>query len=238
MNKIHFATVIAPDLDYDLINHWCEHYQRLQLDTYTAFIHADQNKKHPEVKEVLEKHGFKIGYGHGTWQDGKLRANVLNGFARALPQNEYIMTADSDEFQMWPNNNIREHLLNGSVDAIQGVLIDRFDTTLHNATSEELDSQFPLRHRNLEGKFMSNETPISIRTHICIHKISMPVCFTGSHEFNSSLKDVIGKHIVRGEIEILHFKWRDTIRERFKTKSYHAKDADNLLKEFFRGGNE
>jgi hypothetical protein len=235
MNKIHFAAVVAPDLDYDLMLKWVAHYYNLQLDSYTIFIHKEHDKKHPEVKSYFDEFGFKVSYCHGDWQDGKLRANVLNGFNAALPENDYIMTADSDEFQMWPNDDVRHCLFHGEIDAIFGNVVDRYDKTLHSASNEgHLEDQFPYEIDSLENEFISSSNTGMIRNHICVNKCKVPVCFVGSHDLNSALKNTGNQFFVRGGLKILHYKWRATIKEKLATKTYYSHNVDKKLKKFFQ----
>lgn len=219
--KIHFLALVAPDFDYDILLNWMDHYYKLKLDTYTAFIHKDLcNDKYKWLLNALTEHGFRISYVEGPFGNSTLRLNVMNAFAMNIPDDEYIMVADSDEFQQWPENDVRKALLNGEIDVIEGTLIDCFTDKLIEADNSHLHFQYPKRTINLEG-FLSPRHHNKINK-ICVAKNKFPVCFCGSHVFNSSIpgKKLSHNMRTRSGIEVLHYRWRATLKKRLKAKGY------------------
>lgn len=235
-NKIHFVALIAPDLDRDILLNWMFHYHSLKLDTYTAFIHKDLcNDNNKWLVSALQKHGFRVTYVHGAFGDCDLRVNVMNVFAMSIPDNDYIMSADSDEFQQWPNDDVRTPLLNGSVDVIKGELIDKFSDTLKEYDgSESLQEIYPYSAKGLDMQ-IDPEYKTNLQK-ICIAKNKLPVCFKGSHDFNSSIpnKKLGSNLIARSGIRVHHYRWRDTLLKRLSGKEYITNKHAVLIIEAFK----
>jgi hypothetical protein len=216
--KIHLVTLIAPDLDYDIVDFWISHYTSMDIDTYTAFIHTDLAGKHPEVEVKLRQAGFKIAYAYGAFGDCDLRVNVMNGFASVIPEGDYILAVDSDEFQQWPEGQIKKHM--EGIDLFEGYLIDCFGDELLEADPDiPLDVQYPNRAKHLEEQLSSECKPMK-QTKVCIAKNILPVCFKGSHELNSDLPHKNISHRTRGTLDVLHYKWRKSAGDRLSTKWY------------------
>lgn len=230
--KIHLVSLIAADLDYDIIDFWIEHYKKLKLDTYTAFLHYEQSKKHPEVKEKLEANYFLVKYAFGAFQRGLLRLNVMNGFCCHIPDNDFILSVDSDEFQEWPRNNVAYALNDGGIDAFYGQLIDCYSNELKEAVNDiPLRLQYPYRYIDLEIK-INPKSVCLLSKKICVARNKLPVDFLGSHDMSSlHSTNGVGLFSKRDILTIRHYRWRASLKERWIGKNAYSEEEINKMME-------
>lgn len=230
---IHFASFMNPNWDIDLLPHWIAHYKALELDTYTVYLHipkCENDIASLSAKKMLEKRGFTVIFVNGDFRDGALRNETLTAFRLTLPQNDFLMTADSDEFQMWTK---KPGEVMSNRDVMTGFLMDVYDSSLHDANSYEgLTYQYPYRLRELERViFKDCPDPNLNYGKICIARAGVPVCFVGSHEINGDAGHGLR---VSSEVEILHFRWRTSVLNRLMAKTYYKLEHLNAIMDYFK----
>lgn len=231
--KIHFTSLFSIDYDVDLFTPWIEHYLKFRFDTYRIFFHTNHEKeifeddilkvvkeRYPEVKCSFVENGE-------VFECGSLRIKILGGYLKTLPQDDYTVIADSDEFQALPSKWYRE--LISKYDCICGKLTDRWGDTLkdysHNGTS--IYDQYP-REGNffeyIDHPMKSHTGHLGGRNKILSHRVGLGVNLLGSH----SLKG--GKLVHESNLNycdgfrVLHFTFRSTYIKRMMERTYYTTD--------------
>lgn len=244
--KIHLLALMATDLDADILQHWIDHYTVLDIDTYNIFLHEEQSHDYKLHAERLRDYAFNVQVvsypGHAyTGKDKmahceKLRAIVMQGFSMTTPLHEYLLTVDSDEFQQWPEDGIKETMLDGAIHTVEGHLVDCYDSTLKPAVPDvPLAVQYPMTCRHIETMLIPNDSKIAKmkQNKICCHRNDIRISFGGSHTIMSVPHNIKGCFRTRGEIKVFHYKWRASTKERLLTKQWYDKDkADMILNAF------
>lgn len=238
--KIHLITLMAIDLDWDILDFWIDHYKKLDIDTYTVFVHIEQSLKHlNEGTQKLKDAGFNVCPVHGGNQYcEELRDTVMKAYLLNIPKDEFILTVDSDEFQMWPDNDIHQSMMHGEIDLMEGYLIDCFNTTLKPAEPHiPLDIQYPKRVKHLEKRLFPTDKKISNmhQEKICCHKNIINIDFYGSHVIKSIPEKIKGYFRSRGTLDVLHYKWRATTKQRLLTKPWYDEYKTNKILGVFYG---
>lgn len=234
--KIILGALIAPDLDFDIVDLWIDHYKKLELDEYRITIHKEMCVEHSEVVYKLQSNGFKVYYISGTFRDGQLRASAFKQMLKDVDPEDYVLSVDSDEFQQWGEHaNVREILLNGEIDAIEGEMVDCYGDELIEAVPDiPLEIQYPHKARNLETA-IHPDGPIQMPKKICVAKHKMSVCYIGSHDITTKFlpEGLTGQFRVRGIMPVYHFKWRASAAKRLATKQYVSEThVKNILEAF------
>lgn len=230
---IHFASLFCVDYDVELFPHWLEHYNAFPLETKKIFLHSPSGDVDAiqQVREACRAHGWKTAQVKGTFRDGLLRKFVLEQHRKTLPPNHWLMVADSDEFQVWPSVQTVKDQLAG-FDVILGELLDAFNTTLPASVDPDvpLHVQFPHLFAGIE-KELFPKLGINYNK-ICAARAGIPVCFIGSHDVLANAKKT---YRTRGTIPVHHFKWRKTVVDRLKGKTYYNKQMVEAVGDFFKG---
>lgn len=221
--KIHFASLFCVDYDMDLAHEWVEHYRNFHFDKYVIWLHSPSSDIMllNQAKRFFRIKGFEVfDAGEVEFRAGKLRECVLEAYRQTLSPDDYLVTADSDEFQKV--DNYREKIL--SHDLVMGELIDRYDDTLHNALPGiPLEQQFP--HTGIVEREVFRSVPFEVRVYwpyvnkekILASRADLPVAFGGSHMLLYMNRDIR----YSAYHEVRHFTWRGTILERMSRKGYY-----------------
>jgi hypothetical protein len=149
---------------------------------------------------------------------------------------DYLLVADSDEFQQWGTFDLKSLTLDGQIDFFSGYLVDCYGSKLSPANHTNLSEQYPLRTRKLEYRLIgSPKDRFFADTKILMSKVWVPVCFHGSHEIlmNKIPSYRKGNFRGRGEFEVLHFRYRKTLRDRLMTKRWNDDEQASKVLEFF-----
>jgi len=240
--QIHLVALISPELDYDIIPHWIRYYNEFNIDTRTVFLNTTTNisgkhtPKYLEVKDLFELNSYIVLPSFGGFNSGDLKIDIFNAFKFWMHKDDYLLVADSDEFQQWGTFDIKSLTLDGQVDFFHGYLVDCYGGKLTDATPGDLNLQYPMRTRKLEYSIVG--CPVDSYFHdtkILMSKVWVPVCFHGSHEvlMNQIPSYRKGNFRGRGEFEVLHFRYRKTLRDRLMTKRWNTDTKADKILEFF-----
>lgn len=249
--KIHLITLMATNLDADILGHWIDHYNQLELFRKTVFIHEELSSR--QCIEQLEDNGFRTsliaipprGYiedrgskSRAISRNAESRSHVMEGYSMAVPPNEYILSVDSDEFQQWPDNDIIKIMMHGQIHSMDGQLIDCFDNVLKSAVPNiPLDVQYPKRATQLEYNLypnMHNTAKLALGK-ICCHRNDIRIEYGGSHKVMAMPNRLKGCFRSRAGLEVLHYKWRANARERLLTKPWYTENTvDNVICKFLK----
>lgn len=237
MKQLHFLSLLGVDIDLDILPIWIIHYKKFKCDSYFCFLHAKDNQddNYLKAKYLLENNGFKTQFVGGPFGDGNLRNNIFNAYLQNLNPQDYVMTADTDEFQdWWEPEGVKEMLIENNIDFITGKLYDCFGEKLEDVKSYDLIQQYPYIIDNLENVINVEGVPIR-RDKICISKVWVPVCYIGSHDLNYHFlpPEKRGMFRVRGDIRVLHFKWRGSLKKRLESKTYYKDHHVKKILEYF-----
>lgn len=230
-DKIHFASLFCVDFDLDLLPFWTEHYLSFRFDDYNVWLNTQRNntEKLNYAFKYLSERGFNVTIEHGQFVNGSLRAKVMEEYVSTLPKNDYLVTADSDEFQNMDGDYcslIRQY------DVVNGILVDRYDDTLHPASSSitpgrvraSLSDQFPhegcveqqIIYDYLNGD--ASKWPVVRRSKIMAARAGIPVSFGGSHFAFTHRENI---RYSPEHYTVYHYTWRNSILERMGGKHYY-----------------
>lgn len=234
MVKIHFASVVSVRYDLDLAYYWVRHYSGLNIDTFKVFLHEDNKEVNPSVIDFYRNNGYDVEVVGGPYTDGLIRKIVLENYARNLPPDDFLVTADADEFQY--GNCNPQHLggstidyrrLEANFDIITGFLIDRYGTHLVNNCGDPVET-YPLEEP-WSRKFFNNfhppylhleKFPYMRRTKVLAARCGIPVAFVGSH----GLDEGSSNYRIDENYKVLHYAWRQRSIEKMALKPYYKRD--------------
>lgn len=257
---ITFTSLINPAFDYDLLPHWIEHYRGFNFDEYTVFLHytsasrasATSPSNFNNAYRMLENAGFNVYVSTGEFKNGMLRIECMELVRKNLKPDDYIVTADSDEFHdIPPDCDYKELIL--SHDAVRGELIDCYDTSLHDARIDSpLYLQYPLTGHVDEEVLSSmpevyrQSWPTGQRRKVLASKATMPVNFSGSHyifgETGFTLRDASATTTGRPgntidyhpkKFKVRHYSWRTSVLSRMASKTYYNSNHLYFVMKFF-----
>ena len=258
MSKIHFASLFGVDYDSDLILHWADHYLKHNLDSYTVWLHSARNDYTllEACASLFNRKGFRVfvvnqpGNNAPVFKNGGLRTEYLSKFQCSLPYDDYLVVADSDEFQDVSNYQ----WLFSDHEIIVGGLIDRYDTSLHDAQSDvSIEAQFPFEG-SVETALLTampmrerSYFPRTDRRKVLGCRADIPVEFSGSHRV---MEVPAGARVAGDSIspyrdstddfnyKVRHYCWRRSIFERMYGKTYYNSLHMNLVRDFFKEPSE
>jgi hypothetical protein len=192
------------------------------------------------VKEMLNDNGINTCPAYGDFQNGKIRLNIFNAFKELMPDNDYLLTVDGDEFQQYRTFDIHGMIAENPVDFYTGYLVDCYNDVLTECTNEDLNIQYPKRIKDLE-LIATKDLDIPktwYSSKIVIARAWVPVCFIGSHDVNLHLmpEHKKGRFVCKGEVEVLHFRWRKTLEARLRSKTYNENGRAEAILNFFNEG--
>jgi hypothetical protein len=234
--------MIGVAVDDDLFRYWIPHYKALKLDSYTAFLHESGDERRDAAAfSLFTAHGFRVTFvpkdalASNPIKPGSpdaVRRILLETFALALPNTDYIITADGDEFQEWmeaPHDALKR-----GVGLVLGEQLDCFDETLHAPDPEKsLDENYPIREYNVAARW--RKVPLN-QHKICMAPADYPVEYSGSHEVRLGHSARLFRLAASGPIDVLHYRWRESALLRVKGRSYWDDEDLNKMKAFFSVG--
>lgn len=239
--RIHLVALIGVGVDADILPFWVRHYKALQFDSYTVFLHScGEAGKDRAIEKMLLMDGFRVVMvPENALRDNPIMPNcpdmvrsiLFDSFCLGLPQKDFLVTADGDEFQEWYEKP--HELVSRGIKVLYGRLIDCFDETLHRVNPEmSLHDNYPMRDADLGLRFRLG--PTLNQNKICMAPVSMPVDYSGSHDIKRGQSDSVFTHMVSsGPIDVLHYRWRDSAITRARGRRYWT-DADLLrMRDFF-----
>lgn len=220
----------------DLIHHWIRHYQAFDFDDYSVTLNSQKEnfRALDEAYSIFRAAGFSVSRNLGRFDAGKLRRQIMNLYCSGFDKNDFIVTADSDEFQ-----NVKENYRDfaSDYDIIYGKLVDRYDDTLHNADPDvPLSSQYPYA-ADLEKIIIKTfRLPpgawIEMRKEkVLCSRVNIPVAFGGSHCVYPSHTELFAYH--PDIFDVYHYTWRESIIPRMCGRHYFNAAMIWYVKEFF-----
>jgi len=224
--RVHFASLFCVDFDMDLLIHWARHYRAFGYDTYTAYLHTNQDRTKEEMREIrdiFDRYGFSAFWTFGTFREGGLRIECLEPHRALLPPDDYLVVADSDEFHDANPATFKDIIR--SHECVEGYLVDCWGEKLVDADPRlPLGEQYPHQGNfkeacGLEGVVHPN------RRKILASRCSLAVNFIGSHTMEE-------RRVFRmpGRYHVLHYTFRSSLPERMCGKRYfRSMDLYNLL---------
>lgn len=225
--KTHFISLVGLDFDRDLLPYWIDYYAEYQFDVYRVWLHVNgdtPDTPHPDRavwQRIFERAGYGVEQAYGKFDNGRMRTACLKPYHRAQPAGDYIICADSDEFQVISPEEYRE-LFDIGIDVIEGELQERYDRTLHDPIALEAGDvvrvplwvQYPNRGKMGEVVMQSHPHAGVSRRKILAAKASVIVSYMGSHR-------VEGSHYRRASNYIVdHYTCRESYLRRMGGKSY------------------
>jgi hypothetical protein len=242
---VHFVSVFSVDYDHDLLYPWIEHYLKFSFDTYKIFFHTMRDSSEEGFRNsflylIKKRYGNLVNgeFIEGTpdFKCGNLRNQYIEKYKATLEQDDYMVTADSDEFQNL-GCSYKEIILNH--DCVCGKLVDRWGNTLCRLD----DGLSPEQVYTNEGNFYasighrfasSDEMCFFGRSKIMAHRVSMPVNFLGSHILNGSTDGKIPDTYTQSSgHKVYHYSFRSTFIDRMYNRYYYTSDdVYQVLKAF------
>lgn len=231
--RIHFSSLVCVDFDLDLIPHWIGHYKVHRFDSYHVFLHSPTQKSSYLRLAItaFEAAGFTVRVvdGNRPFAVGNLRRDLLYPYSKRFPGDHFMVIADSDEFQEVANYRA----MLDRAPTIRGVLVDRWDTTLHPASyPERLHDQYPMMgevwqevvklHPGLPEDFHR-----VVKKKVCAMPCGAPGDYNGSHLL---LPDLPGNDV---PVPVEHYSWRDTVIDRMCGKWYFTPQSIWYVMEYF-----
>ena len=245
---IHFASFYCPDLDRDLLDAWLAYYLSMRFESYTVFLNTRQ--LHEEnlftVRDRMKQSGVSVRVAIGPFNDGQLQSEVLREFSGTLPKDDFLVIADSDEFQTVPRNAY------GGYDVTRGVLVDRYADALIDAVTEPgrpvdcvsgLEALYP-HAGNIEELIRQDLPPqycngwaCTKREKICCTRAGYDVSYTGSHGFHPDFEKTILPSLRVDPVvyPVNHYTWRSGILRRMLGRSYRNAASAWYVWKFFGG---
>lgn len=240
MCKIHFVSFFGIDLDWDLFDRWREHYDKFGFDDYMVLLHTesdlDAQKKKFYRDYVQSCAGWSAGFcgvGEKYWDADKIgtimKAGAIEAYVNKFPEDDFIVVADSDEFQDMPAQYYRDVILANHV--VQGELVDCYGDALESANNSlPLDELYPHRGQ-LEVMNYRRAIPMN-RTKIMAHSRRVRVLYQGQHAYlpvDFPLKVSAGH-------DVLHYTYRENLPWRMASRAYYTPDTIQAVVSHFGGG--
>lgn len=226
--RIHLACLFGLH-DKDLLPHWIRHYVRYAFDTMTIFFHApalSEEQREGYVRTARENGIDALFATFGFFASGSGRAYVMEHMAKLLPAEDYLVTADSDEFHCMDPATYRDIILDH--DAVTGNNRDRWADKLRYADdTAPLAAQFP-RYGDIMETHRKKQT-VNYTNKVLACRAGIAVDFTGSHKITGTIADC---GVYKG-CDIDHYRWRPCVLDSFKDKFYYRlQDMVNIMEIF------
>lgn len=229
--KIHFACLFGVDFETDILPYWLKHYAAMKFDSYKVFLHREKGRIDNTLQETFRNAGFTVecltDLPHAN---GLLRMNAMENLAASLPADDFLVTADADEFTFIDYREVLQEY-----DIVMGFLHDhhsdkleacRMDPFVQYPDTEEFTGEI---FKNFSPPFLRNSKwAHTHRSKVLAARASVEVHFSGSH----GLKEVPYDAKILNDIKVHHFAWRESARRKLAVKSYYYKEN---LDEIFDG---
>lgn len=231
--RIHFASIVNAELDLDLLEHWAKYYQGFGFDTYKVWLHSTNPEKFSKelhlAEAIFRTYHFMCERIEGDFRAGQLRSKALYPYQLSLPDRDYLVISDSDEFQQV--QDYRKEL-EGKI-ALLGHLVDKFDTTLHDAIpSIPISEQFP--NTGIVEKLIRRTLrwPVLARSKVLVARIDCKMELQGSHFVTGKNGEDLK---LDDKYEVHHYSFRKSYPYRMLGKEYYTSEHIAAMIEFFHG---
>lgn len=256
--KIHFASLFGVDYEQDFMHYWLRFYLDRSFNSYMIFLHREKGEVDPALVAEFRNHGFKVKTCGGPQGNGKLRKLLLEDYAKTLPPEDFLVTADADEIQCVPSVCVPDTMMYGKdsyvigqdepdpidyqvalshYDILSGFMVDRFSFELEESSLHENPFvQYPFEEpytRDILKSFTpfflkKTSWPFTRRTKILAARAGSDCGYEGSHCMYSTAQTAR----VHEEYRVMHFAWRESARYKAVVKSYFS---EANLNEIFGG---
>lgn len=229
--KIHFCALVSVQNDADLLPHFIHHYDELGCDNYAVFLHDGPIEHDNKLcEDALLAHDWRVRRIPFTasFGDGTLKRVALEKFQAALLPTDYILCADADEFQLWSEEGPHE-VMEQNYDIALGKRFDRFAEGLVAPEGESpLEGIYHIEHPDLSRTLFPKKP--RLRDKIVMSRADVPVDFKKCAGLKS--KEPPRFKAMQG-IPIQHFKWREGIFTRLKTRTDYSPEEIQSIRQFF-----
>jgi hypothetical protein len=232
------------DYELDLYPWWSRFYLSAGFDSYRIFLHRERGVISAQVREQFVRDGFEVETVGGPQGNGMLRKLLMKKYAESLPPDDFLVTADADEFQFMPfpagktptltqNIVIPYRDLFNYYDVLQGWMIDRYSDRLE-ACYEDPFVQYPDEEevtkeilKIVVPPFLNRTTwPHTRRTKILAARCGADIAYEGSH----CMRAVPSNAAVMEDFRVLHFAWRESAKRKAAVKSYfNQRNLDEIF---------
>lgn len=232
--KIHFLTLLGVKFDTDLFSPFVRFYLARKLDSYKVLLHSEDGYVDHNLLSDFRNAGFKTIIVDGKFSNGKLRGEHFRNIARDLPDDDFLVTADFDEFHCTPDYDPLDYRkLLREYDVLCGMLADRYSSKLENACVADFRSLlFQYSHEQTpwdSTPFLSfvppwikaDNWPIGFRNKIIAARAGAEVNYVGSHNMIAVPHDAR----IKSDLKVVHFAWREASARKMATKSYFSHDS-------------
>lgn len=222
VSKIHFLSLIAPEFDQDMLDHWIAYYISCKFDDYSVFLHSPLDNEQASdllhfTKRKLARYGVTTSIVKGEFNTGALRAECFKMMVRDFEKDDTVVTADSDEIHGIDPAEYRN--LIEKYDLLEGALVDRWGEGLPKALPDiPLELQYPHKGK-LEGSLLAGF--FAQPTKILASRCRIEVDFTGSHN-TVDIYSHLPLPRIAGIYEVSHYRWRESILLRMALRGYYT----------------
>jgi hypothetical protein len=148
----------------------------------------------------------------------------MEHMAGLLPPDDYLVTADSDEFHCMDPATYRDIILDH--EAVTGNNTDRWSTKLRYADESALERQFPFSG-DIMGVHNKKQT-VNVTEKVLACRAGIAVDFTGSHKIVAASPPP--PHRIYGGCVVNHYRWRPCVLDSFRDKFYYRlSDMQNIM---------
>mmetsp|Transcript_34321 Transcript_34321/g.76766 ORF Transcript_34321/g.76766 Transcript_34321/m.76766 type:complete len:767 (+) Transcript_34321:2-2302(+) len=162
---------MVPSLDYDLLEHFLDHYRSLGVDLTARthiLIHKKDEQSLQEMLRVLESFGVKNINVTDSYKSREKKAAV-NLWLASLPEDSWALYPDSDEFFSFPCS--MQGLIDDGIDAFRGEMMERLGEgyilpalrPLPKRISEQYSISCPYRKNLMQGNWANKYMLIKAR---------------------------------------------------------------------------
>lgn len=220
MNKLYLRANIGVRYDLPLIDHFIKYYKNLGVERFLICLHS-LTEDDPNLKSaisILNEHGIEpADIWIGKYRERK-KSRRLEGLVEDLNDDDWILTADADEFQEYPINLIKfiKKCETNNVAAVHGLIVDRIkeDGSIPNELEEGVPilEQFPLECNFQQLKNLSHRKWLP---KVTLHK-KWVVLTIGNHCIDNPSTEICKSESFKHYefIKVFHAKWFGEVVEK------------------------
>lgn len=220
--KKHFAALFGVDYEQDILPYWLVHWIDKRFDSYTVYLHRETGSIEERLVKLFQRNGWTVHLLDGSHRDGGLRGEVLSRFAASLPPDDFLITADADEFHLVDYDKVL-----GEYDIVRGFMSDYYGYVLEACHRDPFDQY--MFQEEFTGEYLKNFSPPFMRksewkhtkrTKILAARAGYNVAYAGSH---CMLEVPINAKILENQL-VHHFAWRESAKSKLAVKSYYTEE--------------
>mmetsp|Transcript_46167 Transcript_46167/g.76924 ORF Transcript_46167/g.76924 Transcript_46167/m.76924 type:complete len:530 (-) Transcript_46167:313-1902(-) len=225
----------------DLVEHFLQHYQNLKISRSNMLLSVNVNHRVSssqllELVRTVHKYSDYYDVFVGNWSSEALTFHQAHKLLAATRANDWIVTADSDEFHEVPHGNYPQFLRecdHQRVNFVRGIFYDRVSRTGSLAKllpGKPLGAQFPMACQLFRGlptgtpkKILAYKANLRInrghhRLALCFFFVFRGYSFVSPFASCSSDTQLVLKPHAR-ILPVHHFKWMAGIEDAYRYKA-------------------